>query len=248
MAHPLAINQYVNFDPYLDIDGLKSMNEYLMKSIAKSTWYIGANANGREDGLIDVGHYEREFQKDSALKTEIGDMSFDERSRYFLLKHNAGFLGYSLRIVIAKDYLTKHDPAQCIIHKDIEKFGLLIDWINAQSVFSMFGRIVVFITPAGIVHPHHHDYYFLGGGDKLGRVDEFLWLRTNSLKSFGLYDNSSPRVFTPIESYSAWFNNDQYHGGSPHPATEWSFSIRVDGVFTEEFRKIVYAEGLNLRS
>lgn len=224
MVHPLKLNQYLDLDPHVDVEGLLSIHDYLTKAIASSYWAIGANANGREDGLVDSGFLERTHQADLDLKAKVDGLNFDARQRYFLLQHNAGFLGYSVRVVIAHDFLLKYDPSKCESSPDAPKFEALISWIKAQDLFDMFGRIVVFISPPGIIHPAHYDYRTLGAGEKLGKVDEFIWLRTKKSKQFGLYDNDTPRNYQPIESFTAWFNNDQYHGGPVEQAkSRWDF-------------------------
>lgn len=232
---PLGLNEYIDLDNLINVNQLINLHDYLIKAIASSNWGVGANANGREDGKIDSGLLERQYQK--TKNEELDGMGFDARQRYFLLKYNAGFLGNSVRVINAPNYLLKHDPSACQLSPDAHRFTDFLKWIDDQDLFVMYGRVVVFITPPGIVHPAHHDYSFLGEGASLNRVDEFIWMRTNLSKQFGLYDNSSPRNFKPINSYTAWFNNDQYHGGPPTPADEWSFSIRIDGIFSDRIRK-----------
>lgn len=228
------MNTYVDFDGQVDLPGLLGLNDYLMRAISESHWYIGLYANGREDGLIDCGVYEEAYQRPE-LKSKIEGMSFDARQRYFLLAHNAGHLGYSVRLIHPVNYESKHDPRKCVHTPDHGKFGQFFQWLNAQDLFAEYGRVTAFISPAQTVNPPHHDYK-----SPTDSTDEFIWLRTNKSKVFGLYDDASPRNFQPIESYCAWFNNGQYHGGPLIPATEWSFSIRVDGVFSDRIRKFLH--------
>lgn len=50
-----------------------------------------------------------------------------------------------------------------------------------------------------------------------------------------------------VESYSAWFDSvNQYHGSDAREGL--SFSIRVDGVFTDEFRAKIPKPEINLAS
>ena len=47
-----------------------------------------------------------------------------------------------------------------------------------------------------------------------------------------------------VESYSAWFDSvNQFHGSDARPGL--SFSIRVDGVFTDEFRRRIPVPAAN---
>jgi hypothetical protein len=50
-----------------------------------------------------------------------------------------------------------------------------------------------------------------------------------------------------VETYTAWFDAvNQFHGTDPVEGL--SFSIRVDGRFTDEFRKLIPVPGYNLAS
>ena len=50
-----------------------------------------------------------------------------------------------------------------------------------------------------------------------------------------------------MESYSAWFDTvNQYHGTDAHEGL--GFSIRVDGIFTDEFRQRIARPAYNTAS
>jgi hypothetical protein len=64
--------------------------------------------------------------------------------------------------------------------------------------------------------------------------NEFIWMRTNLDKQFYVLDpDSGERKY--VTSHSAWFDSvNQYHGADA--GTGLTFSIRVDGVFSDAFR------------
>ena len=50
-----------------------------------------------------------------------------------------------------------------------------------------------------------------------------------------------------VESYTAWFDSvNQFHGSDPYDGL--SFSIRVDGIFTDEFKAQIPKPDYNLAS
>lgn len=50
-----------------------------------------------------------------------------------------------------------------------------------------------------------------------------------------------------VEGYSAWFDSvNQYHGSDAVDGL--SFSIRVDGKFTDEFKKLIPRPKINMAS
>ena len=63
---------------------------------------------------------------------------------------------------------------------------------------------------------------------------EFIWFRTNLEKPFYMLDpETGERLY--VQSHSAWFDTvNQFHGADATGAL--SFSIRVDGIFSDEFR------------
>jgi hypothetical protein len=66
---------------------------------------------------------------------------------------------------------------------------------------------------------------------------EFIWFRTNLNKPFFMLDPRTGEKRT-VRSHSAWFDTvNQYHGGEA--TGELAFSIRVDGVFSDDFRALI---------
>jgi hypothetical protein len=64
---------------------------------------------------------------------------------------------------------------------------------------------------------------------------EFVWFRTNKRKPFYMLNHKTGEK-KYVESYSAWFDTvNQFHGTDTVEGL--SFSIRVDGIFTDELRE-----------
>jgi hypothetical protein len=64
---------------------------------------------------------------------------------------------------------------------------------------------------------------------------DFVWFRTSLAKPFYML-NAQTHEKLYVKSYSAWFDTvNQFHGSDASPGL--SFSLRVDGVFTDELRK-----------
>jgi len=63
---------------------------------------------------------------------------------------------------------------------------------------------------------------------------DFIWMRTSKKKPFYMLNHITGEK-QYVESYSAWFDSvNQFHGADAYEGL--SFSIRVDGVFTDEFK------------
>ena len=109
-----------------------------------------------------------------------------------------------------------------------DEFSELMRFIETLP-FKATGRMLVMYDDAPRPVPAHRDH------DAAGVCHEFVWFRTNLGKPFYMLNHETGgRRY--VESYSAWFDTvNQFHGGDP--ARGLSFSIRVDGTFTDDFRK-----------
>lgn len=102
----------------------------------------------------------------------------------------------------------------------------------ASLPLKSYGRCFIIFDDKGVIELPHRDH----GDPKLKQ--EFMWFRTNRKKRFYIYERSSGTKHY-VESYSAWFDTRHFHGVDP--ADGLSLSVRVDGVFTDEFRNTVAA-------
>lgn len=120
-----------------------------------------------------------------------------------------------------------------------EEFTLLMDFI-ATLPFESTGRMMIMYDNEPREVPAHRDH------TETERLHEFIWLRTNKEKPFYVL-NCDTGEKKYIEGYSAWFDAvNQYHGSES--TDKLAFSIRVDGRFTEEFRKRVPRPDYNAAS
>jgi hypothetical protein len=108
-----------------------------------------------------------------------------------------------------------------------EEFSELMDFI-ATLPFESTGRMLIMYDEAGRAVSAHRDH------DQAATCHEFVWFRTNLNKPFYVLNHeTNERRY--VESYSAWFDTvNQFHGGDAGDGL--SFSIRVDGRFTDDFR------------
>jgi hypothetical protein len=120
-----------------------------------------------------------------------------------------------------------------------DEFALLMDFIETLP-FRSKGRILVIYDDSGKEVPAHRDHL------ETTLCNEFLWFRTNLKKPFYMLNqNTNEKKY--VESYSAWFDSvNQYHGSDA--VRGLSFSMRVDGIFTDEFRKLIPQPDFNAAS
>lgn len=115
-------------------------------------------------------------------------------------------------------------------------FALLMDFI-ATLPFRATGRMMIFYddTPRDV--PAHRDHL------ETKICHEFIWFRTNLKKPFYMLNHKTNEK-QYIEGYTAWFDSvNQYHGSDAGEGL--TFSIRVDGKFTDEFRAKIPKPDIN---
>jgi hypothetical protein len=119
---------------------------------------------------------------------------------------------------------------------EADEFSLLMDFIDTLP-FKATGRMLIMYDDVARPVSAHRDH------TSTEVCHEFLWFRTNLNKPFYMF-NPETNQKRYVESYSAWFDTvNQFHGTDPQEGL--SFSIRVDGLFTDEFRKRIPAPAYN---
>lgn len=125
------------------------------------------------------------------------------------------------------DYLDLDKPELWHPTPEADEFAPLMAFIRTLP-FSATGRILIIYDTGGNAVPAHRDHL------ASDTCHEFIWMRTNFRKSLYMLDPASGEDLD-VGSYSAWFDTvNQYHGA--HASDGLSFSIRVDGIFSDELR------------
>ena len=106
-------------------------------------------------------------------------------------------------------------------------FTLLMDFIETLP-FKATGRMLIMYDDVPRAVPAHRDH------TETEVLHDFIWFRTNRNKPFYML-NPQTGEKKLVEGYSAWFDTvNQFHGSDE--IDKLAFSIRVDGVFTDEFK------------
>jgi hypothetical protein len=118
-------------------------------------------------------------------------------------------------------------------------FQDLMEFI-ATLPFKATARMLIMYDESGRAVSAHRDH------DSAELCHEFIWFRTNLDKPFYMLDPGSGERLD-VAGHSAWFDTvNQYHGADETGAL--SFSIRVDGVFSDQFRARIPFPKLNRSS
>jgi hypothetical protein len=125
------------------------------------------------------------------------------------------------------DYLDINHTALWQNTEAAEEFRPLMDFIDTLP-FESKGRILIIYDAGGHAVPAHRDH------EREDICHEFIWFRTNLSKPLYMLNHLTGEKLS-VDSYTAWFDTvNQYHGSDA--TGQLSFSVRVDGRFTDEFR------------
>jgi len=190
---------YKSFDRFIDVERLKSLDDYLTRRIKKHL----------------------EFHNDLAFYTGPYRLQENEPDRP---GSRMIYLAQSNR---PDSYFDLNQSELWHATEATSEFSLLMDFI-ATLPFKSTGRMLIMYDNISRAVTAHRDHA------ESDICHEFVWFRTNLRKPFYLL-NPRTNEKKYVESYSAWFDTvNQFHGSDAVEGL--TFSIRVDGTFTDEFK------------
>lgn len=192
---------YKDLDPFIDVERLRSLDDYVADRI------------------------ERRLEKARDLAFYTGP---------FLLDGKAPHLPGSRLIYLTKSLQEEnyYDLDRTDLWRRSEEADLFPELMNFIDTlpFQATGRMIIMYDDSGRAVSAHRDH------DSQELCHEFIWFRTSLRKPFYMLNPETDEKLY-VRSSAAWFDTvNQYHGADPSGGG-LSFSIRVDGVFTHEFRK-----------
>lgn len=191
--------------------------EELYTGIAKSVKY----------SLLYYGYY------DKAIKGSDGNyLSLEQAEWYKSVKYGDNLKGLGVVLRQPKDsktsWYTLGESKNWYDTENCKHFPELIKWINNSDIFTETGRILFFIQLIGTHTPPHVDDDLSKAPAEYQKRAEFIWLTDPNNPKQLVVNGKSAGNF-------AWFNNYKTHTTLPSNTTK--FSLRIDGKFTENFKK-----------
>jgi hypothetical protein len=111
---------------------------------------------------------------------------------------------------------------------NIQYFPKVQQWLKENNIFKETGRQIVFIQLQNASTPRHVDQDLNNAPEEFRTPSEFIWITADRLgKRLFVNDVEAPHI--------TWFNSYIEHYTLPENGLRWS--IRIDGKFTEEFKK-----------
>lgn len=240
---------YLDLEPYIDIEGFSRLHYKICRGLVQAE-------HKKEGNMVKPGGcegaYELTFKplyqaleeyhalpEDHEIRQqgrEIGE--YDNRDQFMLFLKLA---------------LGAYDPYQFVFLKteeggwqtrfeektwtpDAEHFPELVSWLEQlveQRVFKHLGRIIFFKAEHDCFMPLHRDLILPDEHDYFPHRHEFIHVRPNLDKPFYIWDGEEEKILTT--SRAVFFNDQDWHAGGR--VNKQSYSLRIDGPFTDEFRE-----------
>lgn len=234
-------NAYISADDFLDLSYLKNIELEICIGLALSEQKAGIYGPGivEHEKYGNYLSYANQIESNPVLleKYKWNSMNQNQKRNFLKLYKKLYSPNNSVYIKDCKDYtslqsyLEKSNENFYKWNSNIQYFPNLKIWLDKLigDVFTGIGRTMFFL--------HEHDCQLLIHRDGTAyrpHKNEFLWINPTESKSFFIY-NEDTKEKHYVKSKSAFFNDLDMHGGDPNPTMTWT--LRIDGIFTENFRK-----------
>jgi hypothetical protein len=131
---------------------------------------------------------------------------------------------------------------------EAEYFPNVVRWIEnmiTDGIFENIGRVIFFHCEADGIPFEHRDLDAKNGifekDQYTSHRNEFIHIRPNTKKGFYIWNpDTKNKIY--INTRAGWWNDQDWHGGER--IMEQSYSLRIDGKFTDKFRHELGLEGI----
>jgi hypothetical protein len=230
---------YISAEHLIDMSGIIALEKEICYGIARSEVLAGIYGPGIKDSHI-YGNFlscMHKFNIDDNISMEerktFNSLTRNQKSLFFKLYNGLYSASTTVYLRTFKEeglnsYLGKSKADKTIETDNAKYFPNLMKWISALP-FAEIGRVLFFL--------HEHDCKLLVHRDGVKYTphkNEFLWINPCGVKSFFIYDEEKD-IEHVVDSKAVFFNDLDMHGG--HPNSKLTWSLRIDGVFKDEFRR-----------
>jgi hypothetical protein len=244
--HGIDKKPFIDCQQYVDVDGIKQLEKEICYGLAKSQWQAGVYGPGILDeefrkSFISLSFKYQKTQLSGDEQREFLSLNRNQQSKFFKLYEKMYSASHVIYIRDFKDksiksYEDKAKTDSTFLTDDSKYFPNLLKWIE-KLPFEEIGRIIFFI--------HEHDCELLIHRDGVNykpHKNEFLWINPTIDKEFFIWDEITQTKHV-VTSPVAFFNDMDMHGGGRPKYMTWS--LRVDGKFTSEFKKLIGIDHLD---
>lgn len=250
MIRGIGAKPFINLDHLIDIDTFKSLHYKICKGLVLAE-------SKKEGNMVQPGGFNNAYEipfkpifkaleeyhalpEDHEIRVlgrEIGE--YENRNQFFLfLKLALGaYDTYQFVFLKTEEGGWESRFEEKLWTPDVQYFPELKQWLEqlvTDNVFEHLGRIIFFKAEHDCLMPLHRDLIYPEETDYFDHRHEFIHLRTSLDKPFYIWDPEQDTKLL-VDSHATFFNDQDWHAGGR--INKQTYSLRVDGVFTQEFRE-----------
>ena len=226
---------FIALDRFLNLEPLLAMLPQIERGIARA---------GLQPAMLGPGILRPELDGSAwdlcrEKAVEMQDLTHPERILYCKLRHglqSALYTVYLRHLRPEQHYRAKAEADATEPTPNAKHFGKLLQFIASELPFTEIGRVLFFVQDHGMPLPIHRDSI-----EDTPHHNEFIWLDPKRCKPLFVYDEAGD-IRHYVQSRAVFFNDRDYHGADSTPAM--TYSLRIDGKFTPEFRQLIEIDHL----
>lgn len=129
-------------------------------------------------------------------------------------------------------------PGERQMTEEAKFFPGVVGWVlklKQDEIFEHIGRVIFFHCEHDGIPFEHRDLDAKNGMNvAMPHRNEFIHIRPDTRNQFYLWDPEKKMKYA-LNTRAAWWNDQDWHGGNRVMAQ--TYGLRIDGKFTEKFRK-----------
>jgi hypothetical protein len=260
-------NPYYNMEPYLDMDSFDNLQPEILRGFAEAREFAKEGTWMKPGFDQSNGSYSwnwkpiykaiEEFHalpdtnpiKQTGMELYKDFKNYRQRNKFTrYIKMALGAYDPYIYYFLWEEGSWDNRTAPRKLTEEAEYFPNVVKWVEhlQGTVFEHIGRVIFFHCEHDGIPFEHRDLDAKNGNtDDQGYTphrNEFIHIRPNTKKAFYLWDPESKNK-TYLNTRAAWWNDQDWHGGER--IMEQSYGLRIDGKFTEEFRKRIGVDHLD---
>lgn len=258
MIRGINSQPYIDLDSYIDVDGFTKLHYEICRGLAQAEYKKEGNMvkPGGCDAYVPpfkplfkaLEEYHA-LPNDHEIKIQgrlLGEYNNRDKFMLFLKLAFGAYDPYQFIFLKTEEggWQTRFEEKQWTPDA-LNYFPKLVDWLNnliTENVFEHLGRIIFFKAEHDCLMPMHRDLILPDETEYFDHRHEFIHIRPNLDKPFYIWDTDINHKIL-VESRATFFNDQDWHAGGR--TNTQTYSLRIDGIFTEEFRKRVGMDHLD---
>jgi hypothetical protein len=248
---------YFDLEPYLDMKGFEELQPEIIRGFAEAREFAKEGTWMKPGFTFEQMSYKHNWKPVYQAMEEFLSLPDDDPIKKNGIDLYKDFKDYKARNKFTryiKMAMGAYDPyiyyflweegswddrtAPRKLTEEAKYFPNTVNWVEnliTAGIFDHIGRVIFFHCEADGIPFEHRDLDAKNGVNiVMPHRNEFIHIRPNTKKAFYVWDpDEKNKIY--LNTKAAWWNDVDWHGGER--IMEQSYSLRIDGKFTEEFRR-----------